>query len=1387
VRTARGRRAERGDERRSRWKSSACIGGWLRVVGRYCRNLRLLPVRCGRTAATNGGSPAEPIATRLEGRGWRGAFVVALSTAAYVGVFFLMRPLAPEVARMATALSIIPVAVAGWLLGTRGVVAIVVICIPLNGLLLYATGHDGWSVFNDPKGLFGTVLIVLVALGTGRVRNLYDQSRRELRERRRAERERDRLLNEATERARELSCMYGVARLIQTGATTEDVFRGTVALIPSGWRYPNVAAARVRFDGAEYASEGFAETPWILTRDIVVADQPRGTVEICYAQECPRADEGPFLREETHLIRGIARSLGEMVQRKEAEETARRETRVRAALAEIGRIVSSSPQAGDIYGGFAEQTRTLIPFDRIVITEIDREQDTLTDVYVWGTEVDGRAVHSNWRLRNDGDDRADGLRGVDCGEPIVLHGDAMRAAAERCREEAAAVEAGLVSALAVPIIWREQVIGSLNFRSSDSDAYPEEAVELAERVSAQIAGAIATSRLHSQALQDAREREVLAEIGRVISSTLDIDEVYEEFAVQVERLLPVDLLTVYVVDQRDRALIAEHVAKAHAAEIAPGDRLLLGQPAGEELFPHGQGRVFSAEAIAGLAQRMNVTAESLHAGFRSIMAVPLMSGDEMIGVLCLRSRQDAVYSERDLALAERVGAQIAGAIANSKLHEQAQRDAEERSTLAEIGRIVASSPNIEDAYDSFARQTKKLIRFDCMHVNMIDVLHRTGTVVFASQEIPLGRPVGDKFSLSRSMTEAMIQAGSGLLRGAESPEAIVTEFPSLASDIEDGVRSFLMAPLFAESSVIGTVSVTSREPDAYSPRDLALIESIAAQIAGTVANSRLHASLQHEAHERTVLAEIGRIIGSTLDINDVYERFVDQMQKLLRFDWTAITAVDLAAGTATPVHVKGEDMPDRIPGKAFPLAGTLAEAVIEQRSGIVTGSEPPEVILERFPGLTSTIEAGGRSTLSVPLISEGSAAGILSVTSREPNAYSERDLALMERIGAQIAGAIANAGLHAELRVRGVALEAAADMIVIADRDGTIEYVNEAFSRQTGYAKKEVVGRSPRILKSGRQDPAYYKDLWDTIQAGRVWNGTLVNRRKDGSEYPEEMTITPVPGADGGIARFIAIKRDISQRLRAEEERALRRRLDAENRELHRVNEAKSRFFSTVSHELKTPLTSIIAFTDLLARNRHGNLTSRQKTQLEVVQRNSSRLNDLIRDLLDVSRIDGGGLNLRPTEFDVRQLLEEVASDFVPVLREKGQKLERSMPDGELRIRGDQTRLAQVVSNLLSNASKYSPERSEIRLAAREDGGNLYIEVRDRGMGIAEEDMARLYTPFFRADNEATRSVSGTGLGLVITKAIIDGHRGDISIDSTPGVGTNVRVTIPRIAEQKAA
>ena len=231
--------------------------------------------------------------------------------------------------------------------------------------------------------------------------------------------------------------------------------------------------------------------------------------------------------------------------------------------------------------------------------------------------------------------------------------------------------------------------------------------------------------------------------------------------------------------------------------------------------------------------------------------------------------------------------------------------------------------------------------------------------------------------------------------------------------------------------------------------------------------------------------------------------------------------------------------------------------------------------------------------------------------------------------------------------------------------------------------------------------------------------------------------------------------------------------------ELEEANQAKGRLLSIVSHELRTPLASMIGFAELLSMNRTGNLSEDQIEALRVIGRNGQNLNLLINDLLDMSRIESGSLRLTKSEFEVAPLIRDIEQSFSVILAPKRQSLRVKAPAHPITIVADRDRIYQVVSNLVSNASKYSPDGTSIELRVRVDGDRVGVEVEDRGIGISREDQAKLFEPFFRANNETTQAVHGTGLGLVISRSIVQMHGGQLTYVTALGEGSTFTVELP--------
>lgn len=364
------------------------------------------------------------------------------------------------------------------------------------------------------------------------------------------------------------------------------------------------------------------------------------------------------------------------------------------------------------------------------------------------------------------------------------------------------------------------------------------------------------------------------------------------------------------------------------------------------------------------------------------------------------------------------------------------------------------------------------------------------------------------------------------------------------------------------------------------------------------------------------------------------------------------------------------------------------------------------------------------------------------------------DHALQDRLSLQLAG-----------------LEAAATAIVITDRRGLVVWVNPAFTTLTGYERDEIAGRSPRMLKSGRQGDGFYHHFWRTITSGQEWAGELQNRRKDGTIYTEEMTVTPVRDADGQIAHFIAFKRDITERKRAEAELIAARNLADE------ASRMKSRFLAMMSHELRTPLNGLIGFTELL---RSTPLDAEQADYVATMRASSETLLAVINDILDYSKVEAGRLDLESASFPVRDVIRDTVRLFTPRAREKGIALDCEIaPEVPAAMIGDATRLRQVLANLVGNAVKFTEEG---RVHVRADlvpADRLRIVVADTGIGIPADRLGRLFQPFSQADAAVSRKYGGTGLGLSIAASLASLMGGTLTAASVPGAGSTFTVEVP--------
>jgi len=375
-------------------------------------------------------------------------------------------------------------------------------------------------------------------------------------------------------------------------------------------------------------------------------------------------------------------------------------------------------------------------------------------------------------------------------------------------------------------------------------------------------------------------------------------------------------------------------------------------------------------------------------------------------------------------------------------------------------------------------------------------------------------------------------------------------------------------------------------------------------------------------------------------------------------------------------------------------------------------------------------------------------------------------------------------------------LEAAPDGIVEVDGSGRIVLVNSQAEKLFGYPREALLGKSVEILMPERfrkRHPAH-RGRYQAHSLIRPMGSGLDLRalRADGTEFAVDINLSPFKGETGpGV---ICVIRDVTDRKAAEEQinmlnQSLEQRtrdlavtnseLEIRNREVEKANRLKSNFLATMSHELRTPLNSIMGFSDLLAEQTAGPLTQKQERFVGHIRESSRYLLALISDILDLSKIEAGRLELKYETFQMSVAVDEVLSTLRPLAAAKRIELGTEVNE-ELFLSADRVRVKQVLCNLLSNAIKFTPEAGQVGLLARSEGSLLSTSVIDTGIGIPREEQESVFETFHQLP-AATPSVrEGTGLGLSITKLLVEQHGGRIWVESEPGKGSRFHFTLPR-------
>jgi PAS domain S-box-containing protein len=344
--------------------------------------------------------------------------------------------------------------------------------------------------------------------------------------------------------------------------------------------------------------------------------------------------------------------------------------------------------------------------------------------------------------------------------------------------------------------------------------------------------------------------------------------------------------------------------------------------------------------------------------------------------------------------------------------------------------------------------------------------------------------------------------------------------------------------------------------------------------------------------------------------------------------------------------------------------------------------------------------------------------------------------------------------------------------ILITNINGNIEYVNPRFTEISGYQPEEVLGQNPRFLKSGHHQPEEYQKLWETILSGKIWQGEILNRKKNGQQFWENVSISPVMSQDGTITHFIAIKDDITERKKMVEDLVKAKEKAEESDKL------KTSFINNINHEIRTPLNGILGFGQILTQQ---NLPASEKEEYyKILQDSTDRLIQTVTDYMDISMLHAGLVHLKPNSFVVDELINEIKVKILKPCQAKGIDLFTETPNetGSVMLDGDREHLHKALSHIVINAEKFT-RKGSIKIGYSLNESIITFYVNDTGKGINPEKLNNMFKAFEQEDSSNTRGHEGSGLGLAIAKEIIDLFNGTIEIESEVGKGTKVIVKIP--------
>jgi PAS domain S-box-containing protein len=521
--------------------------------------------------------------------------------------------------------------------------------------------------------------------------------------------------------------------------------------------------------------------------------------------------------------------------------------------------------------------------------------------------------------------------------------------------------------------------------------------------------------------------------------------------------------------------------------------------------------------------------------------------------------------------------------------------------------------------------------------------------------------------------------------------------------------------------------------------------------------------------ELSALLAIAETATRSLDTEKILNDTLDKSLEILRFDAGYIRILEPGTNNLVVRAARGLVSPEYLSSivSIEPQRRNAARIIFETREPYVS----PDIRRDPIFKNRTMEKAGLISAIWIPVLSKSRVLGVMVVGSQRLHKFSQREINLLKAFGSQLGMALENALLYDEV-TRGKAyienlVENAADLIITTDLDDRILTWNRGAEVLFGYSKDEVIGKHLSILLPPERFYELAEMRAKVELSGALRDIEVRGKRKDGVIIYLSLSISPIRDLEGSIVGFLRVAKDITEKKRYE-------------RRLKELDKMKSDFVSNVSHELRTPLTSIKGSVDNMLDGLTGPLNEKQFRYLNRIKSNTDRLSRLINDLLDLSRIEAGRVEVRPTSLPLTALAEEVAEQLKPLAAEKLIRIEVPSPDPTVTVWADRDKITQVLLNLIGNAVKFTPQDGKVTVAI-ENNGNDYVQisVADTGPGIFPEEANKIFSKFYQIANIDKQKPQGSGLGLAISKALVEMHGGKIWVESEGGRGSTFYFTLP--------